>query len=78
MAHFSSGAYSISFWMRSTCVKTIRLQQYLFKPSASSACRSEYSASRNFMYCSHLFPITFPQEKHRTGIIILQPFCRTA
>jgi hypothetical protein len=32
---------------------------------------SEKSACKRLRYVSHLLPITFPQVKHRTGIIIL-------
>lgn len=33
---------------------------------------SEKSACKRLRYVSHLFPITFPQEKHRTGMIIVR------
>jgi hypothetical protein len=36
-----------------------------------SSYPSEKSACKRLKYVSHLFPITFPQEKHRTGIIIV-------
>ena len=32
---------------------------------------SEKSACNRLKYVSHSFPITFPQVKHRTGIIII-------
>jgi hypothetical protein len=48
--YFSSGAYSISFWIKSTCVSTMRRQQYLRarvgqgRPSAGmSSCLSRAS-----------------------------------
>jgi hypothetical protein len=37
-AYFSSGAYSISFWIKSTWVSTIRRQQYLEAQSRRTQC----------------------------------------
>jgi len=67
---FSKLLYPKSFSIRSTCVRSMRLQQYRFNPSASSASFSVLSCLSKSKYGSYLFPITLPQVKHRTGIII--------
>ena len=56
--------------IRSTCVNTILLQQYLFSCSLSRASGSLYSLCKRPIYVSHLLPITLPQVKQRTGMII--------
>ena len=48
----------------------MRRQQYRFSPRASRASPSVYSAWSRPRYASHLFPMTFPHVKQRTGIII--------
>lgn len=44
---FSSGLYLRNFSIRSTCVRIIRLQQYLFSPSLDNAVPSSNSSSCN-------------------------------
>lgn len=60
--------------MRSTCVNTIRRQQYRRSPSSSNASPSLKSAWSRLKYVSHLLPITLPHVKHRTGMIMV-PRC---
>ena len=67
--------YRSNFWIKSTWVRTIRRQQYLRRPNSSRASLSEYSAFNISMYESYLFPMTLPQVKHRTGMIILRLGC---
>lgn len=56
----SSVLYTMSFSMRSTCVSSIRRQQYRFSPSTSNACTSAPSScpssSRISRYRRHMCP----------------------
>ena len=45
---------------------------YLFRPRASRASPSWYSAWSSPRQASHLLPITLPQVKHLMGIIMLE------
>ena len=46
------------------------LQQYLCNFNSSKASFASYPLWMRLMYHSHLFPMTLPQVKQRTGIII--------
>lgn len=55
----------------SAWVRIILRQQYLVKLSSSRASHLETPSSNFFSYRLHRFPISFPQVKQRTGMIIL-------
>jgi len=64
--------------MRSAFERSIRRQQYRWRPSSSrtlSGCWPPFTREING---SHREPTTLPQVKHRTGMIIVHryDFCR--
>jgi hypothetical protein len=50
----------------------MRLQQYLVSPKLVMLSASGCPASCKAINFFHLFPITLPQVKHRTGMIMLR------
>jgi len=50
------------------------MHRFSFEVRNQNSYPSVYSAWRSPRYASHLFPITFPQVKHRTGMIIAMAF----
>jgi hypothetical protein len=62
--------YSIILSIELTLPINMRLQHIRCIPNLFSAHWMVIPDSSNWQYSSHLLPITLPQEKHLTGIII--------